>query len=173
MKNKINQKARSFVKRIFLSLLAVSLLTLPLQAYEDHYGRGNSINAGFRLMIPFGPVKQNEDRIKYGLQMSFRREVSDFNFRNDGHMSGPRTFNGEIMSLNFSENGFKSLSLAGQDRFVYQDSVFRAAENSESSEEEGGMNGWVLGLIIGAGVVAVGVGVLAIVVCEKNGCDGS
>lgn len=35
------------------------------------------------------------------------------------------------------------------------------------------MSGWVLGVIIGAGVIAVGIGVTAIVVCKKHDCDGN
>lgn len=161
MKNKLTGK-------LLLPALIVSFLALPTHAYEGHHGLRNSINAGFRLSIPFGPTKQSEDKLKYGLQLSFRREVSNFNdFRNDGHMNVARIYNADIMSLNFSENGFKDLSLAGRQTFIYEDGIFKAAE---SLEVEGGMSGLTLGLIIGAGVVVVGVGGLFIW-AESQGFD--
>lgn len=157
MKNKITQK-------ILLAILSTSFLTLPAYADDGHYGLRNSINAGFRLTIPFGPTKRIENKIKYGLQMSFRREINNFIFRNDGHISGPQIYNADIMSLNFSENGFKSLSFAGRDTFIYKDGLLRAA----ASEEEGGMSGLATGLLIGAGVVVAGIGGLLIYVDSQN-----
>ncbi|VAV95265.1 hypothetical protein MNBD_ALPHA01-128 [hydrothermal vent metagenome] len=164
MKNK-------FTDKILLSALTISFLTIPTHASESYHGLRNSINAGFRLSIPFGPTKQSEDKIKYGLQMSFRRELNNsYNFSNDGHMSVPQIYNADILSLDFSENGFKGLSLAGRETFIYQDGIFKAAE---STEENGGMSGLTLGLIIGAGVITVGISAFFITVCAKNRCDGS
>jgi len=114
----------------------------------------NSINAGFRLSIPFGPTKRNEDKVKYGLQLSFRREFKGSNgFRTDGHMAGLKIYNADIMSLNFSENGFKSVSFAGQDQIIYKDGKLLSGHQAN-------MNDVSKGILIGAGgiIVLAGVG---------------
>lgn len=67
---------------------------------------------------------------------------------------GRQYINMDLMSLNFSESGFRNLSLAGT--FVYKDGVLRAASD--------GMSGGKIAFLIGA---AVGVGFIAIAVAEK------
>ncbi len=146
------------IQKILLSALTASFLTLPAHAYEERYGIKNSINAGFRLSVPFGPTKRNEDKVKYGLQLSFRREFNDGNgFRTDGHMAGLKIYNSDIMSLNFSENGFKSVSFAGQDQIVFKDGKLLSGHQAN-------MNDVSKGILIGAGgiiiLAGVGLGVL-------------
>lgn len=155
MKNNVIQK-------ILLLTLAASFLTLPAYAYEDRYGMRNSINAGFRLNIPFGPTKRNEDKVKYGLQLSFRREFKgSYNFRTDGHMAGLQIYNADIMSLNFSENGFKSLSFAGQDQIIYKDGKISPAYQANISSVGKGILIGAGGIIILAGA---GLGILLLTV---------
>ena len=172
MKNSIISTVGTMGKRLFLSLLTACLFISPLQAYEAGSDLRSSINAGFRLSIPFGTSKSNQDKVKYGLQLSFRRELAPaYDFRNDGHMTGRNIYHSDLLALNFSEAGFKSVAFAGQDRFIYRDGRLMAAS---SSDDEGGMSGLTLGLIIGAGVIVVigaGVGAVILVTCRKTGCD--
>ena len=142
----------------------MSFAILPVRAYDGQYsafdnqsGLRSSINAGFRLSIPFGPTKKSEDKVRYGLQLNLRREFNNgAGWNAYGHMTPPQTFNADIMSLNFSENGFKGLSLAGQQTLIYKDGVLMAAEGED---KKGGGNGWlILGgvvlLVAGGGVIA-------------------
>jgi hypothetical protein len=144
---------------MILLTLVMSFAALPVQAYEGQYsmfnnnsGLRSSINAGFRLSIPFGPTKKSEDIVKYGFQLNLRREYSNSaGWNNYGYTNTNQTFNSDIMSLNFSENGFKGLSLAGQQTLIYKDGVLRAADNKD---KKGGSNGW----LIAGGVALVLVG---------------
>ncbi len=145
------------MKKILLSTLIMLISILPARAYENQYGLRSSLNAGFRLTIPFGATKQREAKIKYGLQMGFRRELDNRNgFRNDGHMTERQIYNADIISLNFSENGFKNLSFAGRETFIYKDGAFKAAWAAEDGQ---GGSGVTKGILIGAGIVIVTVGV--------------
>jgi hypothetical protein len=70
------------------------------------------------------------------------------------------------MSLNFSENGFKGLSLAGQQTLIYKNGVLMAAEGEN---KEGGGNGWHIAGGVVLGIVAVAaLGVIAIKNDIKN-----
>ncbi len=167
---KIIPQLHKFASRTALSTLVMSFATLPVQAYEGQYsafdnqsGLRSSINAGFRLSIPFGPTKKTEDKVRYGLQLNLRREFNnDAGWNTYGHMTPPQTFNVDIMSLNFSENGFKGLSLAGQQTLIYKNGVLMAAEGEN---KEGGGNGW---LIIGGVVLLIAGGAALTVNNIKN-----
>ncbi|PCJ35848.1 MAG: hypothetical protein COA93_02550 [Alphaproteobacteria bacterium] len=156
MKKIITQLHR-FTFRITLSTLIVSFAALPVHAYEGQYSAFNNnnglrsgINAGFRLRIPFGPTKKYDDKVKYGFQLNLRREFNNnVGWNNYGYMTTSQSFNAEIMSLNFSENGFNGLSLAGQQTLIYKNGVLMAAEGED---KEGGGNGW---LIVGGVVLLV------------------
>ena len=161
MKNIITR----FLSFTSVILLILSFTALPLRAYEgqfsavnDRYGIRSSVNAGFRLTIPFGPTKRSEDRVKYGLQLSLRREFNEeAGWNNYGRVALRQSFNAEIMSLNFTENGFKGLSLVGQPMLVYKNGVLMAVEDAEGDgqeEEKGNGNGW----LIAGGVVLLLVG---------------
>ena len=157
-----------FLRFTAIILLVLSFTALPLRAYEgqfsavnDRYGIRSSVNAGFRLTIPFGPTKRSEDRVKYGLQLSLHREFNEgAGWNNYGRVALRQSFNAEIMSLNFSENGFKSLSLVGQPMFVYKNGVLMAVEDAEGDgqeEEKGSNTGWYIagGVVLLAGLSAI------------------
>ena len=191
MKNIIKQSSR-FISAILLWILILSFTILPLRAYEgqysavnDRYGIRSSVNAGFRLTIPFGPTKRSKDRVKYGLQLSLRQEFNEGAIWNDYSRTVPgQSFNAEIMSLNFSERGFKELSLAGQPTFVYKDGVLMAVEEGEGEdqpEKKGSNTKWYVigvvalgGLVLGAREVAKSVGetIGEIIVDITNGAGG-
>lgn len=153
---KIITQLHKFASRTALSTLVVSFAALPVQAYEGQYsafnnnsGMGSSINAGFRLRVPFGPTKKSEDKVKYGFQLNLRQEFNNGTGWNAyGHMTPPQTFNVDIMSLDFSENGFKGLSLAGQQTLIYKNGVLMAVEGND---KKGSGKGWY----IAGGVVLV------------------
>ncbi len=160
---KIITQLHKVASRTALSTLVVSFAALPVQAYEGQYSAFNnnsslrsSINAGFRLRVPFGPTKKTEDKVKYGFQLNLRQEFNNGTGWNSyGQMTPPQTFNADIMSLDFSENGFKGLSLAGQQTLIYKNGVLMAAEGED---KKGGGNGW---LIAGGVVLLLGGAVLA------------
>lgn len=145
------QKYPSFMSSILACALIMLQTSSPAHAYDEHYGRGNSLNASFRLTIPFGVTKRTEDKIKYGLQLTMRREYyGKANWGNDRHLSAPKVYNAEILSLNFSENGLKGLSLAGREALSYKNGVFKTAYRPENYNLS---NGLKTGLLIAGGVV--------------------
>jgi len=153
---KIITQLHKFASRTALSTLVVSFATLPVQAYEGQYsafdnqsGLRSSINAGFRLSIPFGPTKKSEDIVKYGFQINLRHEFNkNVGWTDYSHMPATRAFNTEIIALNFSEDGFNGLSLAGQQTLIYKNGVLMAAEGND---KKGSGKGWY----IAGGVVLV------------------
>jgi len=162
MKKNITQLHR-VASKTALSTLVVSFSILPVYAYDGQYlafdnlsGLRSSINAGFRLTIPFGFTKKSEDKVKYGFQLNLRREFTNSaGWNSYGYMTTSRAFNVDILSLDFSENGFKGLTLAGQQALIYKNGVLMAAEGKD---KESGGNGFLFGMAIGAGVlVAAGV----------------
>ena len=155
-----------YISRMALSGLIVSLSILPVQAFQGQYsafndthGLRSSLNAGFRLRMPFGPSKKSEDKVKYGFQINLRREFNnEFNnmgWTDYGHMTTARTFDADIISLDFSENGFKGLSLVGQQTLIYKDGGLMAAEGQD---KKGSGKGWYIAggivfVIMGTGLV--------------------
>lgn len=139
------------ISRFLLLLLVAGITTsftlLPVRAYAGDYYRNNSVNAGVFLRIPFGPTKKNDDKIKYGLRLNMNRE---FNYRtqwnSDFRLDGRQTFNTDIVSLNFSENGFKNIAFAGRQVFIYKNGMLYAAD---AESEEGGTSTfvWVLATV--------------------------
>ncbi len=151
-----------FSSRLALSALMVSYSFLPAQAYGGPYsdfdnqsGLRNSVNAGFRLTIPFGPTKKSEDKVKYGFQLNLRREYNNSGWNGFGNMNRSQTFNADILSLDFSENGFKGLSLAGQQAFIYKNSVLMATEGEGGSNRGWYIAGGVVLVIVGGAALAV------------------
>ncbi len=146
--------------RITLSALIISFSIMPAYSYDGQYlafgnqsGLRSSINAGFRLTIPFGPTKKSADKVKYGFQINLRREYNNSGWDGFGNMNRTQIFNADILSLNFSKNGFKGLSLAGQQAFIYKNGVLMAAEGRKKKK---GGSGFLLGIGIGLGVLAAG-----------------
>ncbi len=148
-----------FSSRITLSALIMSFSIMPAYSYDGQYlafgnqsGVRSSINAGFRLTIPFGPTKKSADKVKYGFQINLRREYNNSGWNGFGNMNRSQTFNADILSLNFSENGFKGLSLAEQQTLIYKNGVLMAAEGKKKKK---GGSGFLLGIGIGLGILAV------------------
>ncbi|GEM_PF-6793899 len=93
--------------------------------------------------------KNTKIKVKYGFQLNLRREFNNnVGWNNYGYMMTSQSFNAEIMSLNFSENGFNGLSLAGQQTLIYKNGVLMAAEGND---KKGSGKGWY----IAGGVVLV------------------
>ncbi len=138
------------MKRILLSTFFMVLSTMPVKAYEGHYGLSNSINAGFRLSIPFGPTKKSDDKVKYGFQVELHRE---FTITAD-YFSHQRILKADLFSVNFSENGFKNLSLVGQNVAVYQNGQLEVVYFKKKKGMYYG--GLALGVILGGAAVAGG-----------------
>ena len=138
---------------LLIAGLATSFTLMPVQAYAQDYYRSNSVNAGFYLRVPFGPTKKNEDKMKYGLRLNMTREVSySPGWRSHYSLDNRQTFNADIMSLNFSENGLRNLSIAGRKTFTYQDGLLRF----EGEEKEEGTHPVVGGLAIVGGLILLG-----------------
>jgi len=158
MKN-IIYRTSSVTSKIFLSTLIFSLAALPVYAYDGQYstfdnqsGLKSSITAGFRLSIPFGPTKKSKDKVRYGFQLNLRRDLNNsVGWNGYGYMSGPQTFNAELVSLDFSENGFKGLSFAGRQTLIYKNGVLMAVEDKD--EKDGG-HGWLIAALLVGGAVA-------------------
>ncbi|VAV94899.1 hypothetical protein MNBD_ALPHA02-66 [hydrothermal vent metagenome] len=139
------------ISRFFILLLVAGITTsftlLPVRAYAEDYYRSNSINAGVFLRIPFGPTKKNDDKVKYGLRLNMNRE---FNYRpqwnSDFRLDRRQTFNADIISLNFSEDGFKNIAFAGRQTFIYKNGMLYAAD---AENGEGGTSTfvWVLATV--------------------------
>ncbi|VAV94904.1 hypothetical protein MNBD_ALPHA02-67 [hydrothermal vent metagenome] len=148
-----------FVK-VFMTLLGLSLILFPMQASAQDYYQNNSINAGVFLHIPFGPTKKNEDRMKYGLRLNMSQEI---NYRSQWNsrfqLNNRKILNADILSLNFSEGGFRSISFAGRQAFVYQNGMLRAASN-------GGEGGRSIGNWIFIGGAALGLGFIVAATAE-------
>ncbi|MCF6215229.1 MAG: hypothetical protein L3J58_03540 [Emcibacter sp.] len=141
-------------------------ISIPSYAYNDLYIQNKSLNAGFYLRIPFGPTKKNEDRLKYGLQLNMTQEINGgARWNNNYPLSGRQMLSADLISLNFSESGFRNLSLVGQKTFVYHNGVLRVEESDDS---EGGTSTitWVFATI---GIVTVA-GAAAFAIAASDDC---
>lgn len=138
------------MKRILLLAFLVFLSTMPVKAYEGQYGLSNSINTGFRLSIPFGPTKKFDDKIKYGFQIELHREFSN----TADYFNHQRILKADLFSVNFSENGFKNLSLVGQNVVTYQNGQFDLVNFKKKKGIYYG--GLALGVVLGGVAVAGG-----------------
>jgi hypothetical protein len=118
--------------RFYISLLLILFFSFPSQAYSDLYGQRNSVNAGFYLHIPFGPTRKNDDRLKYGLRLNMSQQFSNGpGWRDEFSLGNRQYLNMDLMSLNFTESGFRDMSLAGRQAFVYQDGLLKFADDSK------------------------------------------
>ncbi|VAV95268.1 hypothetical protein MNBD_ALPHA01-129 [hydrothermal vent metagenome] len=139
------------MKKVILSTIILFLSFLPAMAFDDHYGSGSAINAGFRLSIPFGPAKKQENKVNFGFQMGIQREYGN----TANYLRNRQIFKADLISLNFSENGFKSLNLAGRETLIYRDGVLKMANFKENKGRFYG--GLAIGVILGGAAVAGGV----------------
>lgn len=139
------------MRKILLSILSLTLSITPLWADESQFGFRDSIEAGFRISIPFGPTQKSADKIKYGFQMALHRELN----RATGYMKARQILKAEIVALNFSEKGFKTLSLAGQDIFIKRNGALEMVNFKESTGRYYG--GLAVGVILGGAAVAGGI----------------
>lgn len=140
--------------RVFKTLLSLSFILLPIQASAQDYYQNNSINAGVFLHIPFGPTKKNEGRMKYGLRLNMSQEI---NYRSQWNrnfqLKRRQILNADILSLNFSEGGFHSISFAGRQAFVYQNGMLHAADNGGNGGRSTGNIIFIGGAVIGLGFI--------------------
>ncbi len=144
---------KNFFLHTIVSGMLVTGISFPSYAFNDLYIQNKSLNAGFYLRIPFGPAKKNKDRLKYGLRLNMTQEFSGPARWNDNYpLSSRQMLNADLMSLNFSESGFRNLSLVGQKAFIYQNGLLRM---NYAEGKKGGTHPaiWVLA---GIGVVIVG-----------------
>ncbi|VAV94894.1 hypothetical protein MNBD_ALPHA02-65 [hydrothermal vent metagenome] len=154
------------IYRILLSLILMVTFSFPSYAFNDFYQRGNSINAGFYLRIPFGPTKKNEDRLKYGLRLNMSQELGSRQIWNPGfRLNNQRTLNADIMSFNFSENGFNNIAFAGQQAFIYQNGQLRFA----GKDSKKGGTSTIIWIFAGVGAAMI----VAVVVNQVTKNDGN
>ncbi|VAW03427.1 hypothetical protein MNBD_ALPHA01-1765 [hydrothermal vent metagenome] len=145
-----------FLHTIISSMLVVGI-SVPSHA-QDYYLNDRSLNAGFYLRVPFGPTKKDEDRLKYGLRLNMTQQFNGGSqWDNNYPLSNRQMLNADLVSLNFSEGGFRNLSLVGQKTFVYQNGMLRM---NYADGKKGGTSTviWVLAAV---GVVVVGVSVVS------------
>lgn len=153
------QTLSSLLFSFFIIAVMISFTLLPVQSHARDFYQGRNVSAGLYLRIPFGPTKRNDDRLKYGLRLNMSREFN--NMRNGAApFAGRQYINMDLMSVNFSESGFRNLSLAGRKTLVYRDGVLRAASDDEDS-----MSGGKITFLIGA---LLGVAFIAVAVAEKK-----
>lgn len=146
-------KHTSFLTVFLFNLLITALglcLTLPVQAYENDYMQNNSLDAGIYLHIPFGPAKKNTARLNYGLRFSLNREFTN-NYRNNMfQLNNRQLFTADLLSVNFSENGFRGLAFAGQETFIMQNGVLKATDEGKRST---GALIFTIGAALGLGII--------------------
>lgn len=161
----IHKPLQILSKLLLIFLLAgtaLSITLVPTRAYAENYTQNNSVHAGIYLRIPFGQTKKNQDGLKYGLRLNMTREFNNSPQWKPGfQLDSRQTFNADILSLNFSENGFRDMSFAGRKAFIYQNGVLRAAE---AEGKEGGTSTvvWVLatvGVVVLAGTAAFAISI--------------
>ena len=100
----------------------------------------------------------------YGLRLNMTREFHYRSQMNPGFaLNGRQIFRADLLSFNFSENGFRNLSLVGQEAVIYQNGLFRAAEGEDDSPNIAKSIFW--------GATALGLGVIAITVVSTSSND--
>ena len=140
-----NLNKSRFVSVLLLFTTLFSMIALPARAYDDRLDLRKSFTAGFRLTIPLGATDRRADKVRYGLQLNMRGEVYGRDL--DGaysFMRGPRVHNARLVSLDFTEQGLKSLSLAGQPALNFRPDALEG-----NYDERQNLN---TGLAIGIGV---------------------
>ncbi|PCJ32445.1 MAG: hypothetical protein COA93_09320 [Alphaproteobacteria bacterium] len=159
------------IKNFFLHLILSSILVIgisfPSYAFSDLYIQNKSLNAGFYLRVPFGPAKKNEDKLKYGLRLNMTQQFNGGSqWDNNYRLSNRQMLNADLLSLNFSESGFRNLSLVGQKTFVYQNGLLRM---NYAEGKKGGTHPAIWAL---AGVGVLFVGATAIYAITKDDDNG-
>ncbi len=147
------QTLRGLIVATALSGMVLALM--PVQAYaQDYYLNDRSLNAGFYLRIPFGPAKKDEDRLKYGLRLNMTQQFSGGSQWNNNYpLSNRHMVNADLVSFNFSESGFRNLSLVGQKTFVYHNGMLRM--NYADGESGGiGKTIFMVGAVAGLALIA-------------------
>ncbi len=141
-----------FLHTIISSMLVVGI-SVPSHA-QDYYLNDRSLNAGFYLRIPFGPAKKDEDRLKYGLRLNMTQQFSGGSQWNNNYpLSNRHMVNADLVSFNFSESGFRNLSLVGQKTFVYHNGMLRM--NYADGESGGiGKTIFMVGAVAGLALIA-------------------
>ncbi len=153
-----------FLHTIISSMLVVGI-SVPSHA-QDYYLNDRSLNAGFYLRVPFGPTKKDEDRLKYGLRLNMTQQFNGGSqWDNNYPLSNRYMVNADLVSLNFSESGFRNLSLVGQKTFVYHNGVLRA-EGTEKGEGGTSTVTWIFATV---GVLALA-GTAAFAIAASDDC---
>ncbi|VAW06807.1 hypothetical protein MNBD_ALPHA01-776 [hydrothermal vent metagenome] len=150
------QTLRGLIVATALSGMVLALM--PVQAHaQDYYLNDRSLNAGFYLRVPFGPTKKDEDRLKYGLRLNMTQQFNGGSrWENNYPLSNRQMLNADLVSLNFSEGGFRNLSLVGQKTFVYQNGMLRM-NYAEGKKGGFGKTIFMVGAVAGLGLVAAAV----------------
>jgi len=150
------QALRGLIVTTTLSGMILALMPTPSHA-QDYYLNDRSLNAGFYLRVPFGPTKKNEDKLKYGLRLNMTQEFNGgARWDNNYPLSNRPMLNADLISFNFSENGFQNLSLVGQKTFVYQNGMLRM---NYAEDKKGGIGKtiFMVGAVGGLAMVAAAV----------------
>ncbi|MCF6215228.1 MAG: hypothetical protein L3J58_03535 [Emcibacter sp.] len=150
------QTLRGLIVATAMSGMIIALMPVPSHA-QDYDLNDRSLNAGFYLRLPFGPTKKNEDRLKYGLRLNMTQEINDgARWNNNYPLSGRYILNADLISLNFSESGFRNLSLVGQKTFLYQNGLLRM-NYAEGKKGGIGKTIFLIGAVGGLALVAAAV----------------
>lgn len=156
---------RSF-SRFFLSMVLMANFSVPSYAFNDLYHQINSVNAGIYLRIPFGATKKNQDGLKYGLRLNMTREFSNnLQWNTGGTLDYRQMFNADLLSLNFSESGFRDMSFAGNEALIYRNGAVKFAVDDDQKDGTHPVIWMFAG--VGTAVLAL-VAVSAVVTDDRN-----
>ena len=147
---------------LLLSLISIFSLTQNASAQSIYDQRDSAAYAGLYVSIPFGhTARKIEDEYKLGFKAGLRQ---DRRFSRNG-LTKTSSFTADVVDLNFSQQGFNKLTLAGIP-VVYTDIYGRAHYLGEDEDSDGGSTIgkialWSLGIVVGAAVIVA----VAVEVC--------
>ena len=151
-------------RHVFGAVSAVSITFLSLtpaaaRGLSETFAAQNSVRAGFYLRLPFtGGLKASAARdIDYGFAMTMNRSMT-----HQPLFAPRRDLRADIVKLNFTNQGFETFSLAGQNVLDQNGWQLDASKNG------GGFLNQTTYLIVG-GLAVVGLGVLTL---SRNDDDG-
>lgn len=108
----------------FVSALSFLTFSTPASFAQDNmfssgdpFANKNAAQVGIYLKLPFSGGLKNfkKDKLQFGASLGFKRNFSS-NYRTNFEMfNSHRQITLNVLDLKFNENGFKTISLVGQD----------------------------------------------------------
>jgi len=136
---------------LILSLISISFITLPATAQSFDDGRDSAAYAGLYMSVPLASQRTAHTKdFKFGFKAGLRQDIR---YTKNGLVK-TSTYTADMLDLNFSEQGFNKLSLAGTP-LIFED---YAGQIQYMDGDEGGSSNtilWVAGGILVLGAVAV------------------